>query len=57
MVSIYTKDFPWEKRDPNSSDFELKNYKWPESYDKLQMVAKSRDGFVYFFGLTFKSKI
>jgi hypothetical protein len=47
-----------KKKDPNSSDFELKNSKCPESYDKLQMVAKNRDGFFSFFwGLTFKSKM
>jgi len=58
MVSIYIEDFPWENKDPNSSDFELKNSKCPESYDKLQMVAKNRDGFFSFFGgLTFKSKM
>ncbi len=42
------------KKDPNSSDFELKNSKWPESYDKLQKVAKNRDGFFLFFWANFQ---
>jgi hypothetical protein len=49
MVLIYTKDFPWGKKDPNSSDFELKKFQMARVYDKLQKVAKNREGFFFFF--------
>ncbi len=43
-------DFPWEKNDPNSTDFKRK--KKPKSsclYDKFQEVAKNIEGFRLFF--------
>jgi hypothetical protein len=48
MISTYTKDFSWKKKDPKFADFEDIFYKSPDFYNKFQQVAKDSEFFSTF---------
>jgi hypothetical protein len=47
MISTYTKDFSWKKKDPKWPDFDFFS-KSPDFYDKFQYVAKNIERLLFF---------